>query len=297
MIKPTVSAANRPATTSIVQCARSTMTAPSTNVERMVGSVTATTGGLLNERFDLRVHCLMSGPLGGDLQIGALVANVGGTKITTQRASASPAVDVVEVYPYVPYIQYLLPGSIVMSIFMMVMIGGGIIFIDDKARGLHEGYLVTPIKRLELIAGFNLSGTLKAVLAGAVLMTIGSLIAGVPNQMAHVTCDGLLSACCFGHSDRWTMADLRTTGFVDAWNCASFRELRRAHLARDVRVQLRAVLQAVHARRHADPARRRHLRLQRPRASPFRPRTKIGSPRTNSCSRSPTISRRRRSVR
>ena len=35
---------------------------------------TATTGGLLNERFDLRVHCLMSGPLGGDLQIGALVA-------------------------------------------------------------------------------------------------------------------------------------------------------------------------------------------------------------------------------
>jgi hypothetical protein len=45
----------------------------------------------------------------------------------------------------VPYIQYLLPGSITMSIFMMVMIGGGIIFIDDKARGLHEGYLVTPI--------------------------------------------------------------------------------------------------------------------------------------------------------
>ena len=35
---------------------------------------TATTGGLLNDRCDLRVHCLMSGPLGGDLQIGALVA-------------------------------------------------------------------------------------------------------------------------------------------------------------------------------------------------------------------------------
>lgn len=35
---------------------------------------TATTGGQLNEHFDLNVHCLMSGPLGGDLQIGALVA-------------------------------------------------------------------------------------------------------------------------------------------------------------------------------------------------------------------------------
>ena len=89
----------------------------------------------------------------------------------------------VEVYPYVPYIQYLLPGSITMSIFMMVMIGGGIIFIDDKARGLHEGYLVTPITKLELIAGFNISGTIKAVLAGAAITIIGSIIAGVPNPL------------------------------------------------------------------------------------------------------------------
>jgi ABC-2 type transport system permease protein len=96
------------------------------------------------------------------------------------RTSGQVRLDVVEVYPYVPYIQYLLPGSIVMSIFMMVMIGGGIIFIDDKARGLHEGYLVTPITKFELIAGFNLSGAIKAVLAGAVLMTLGSVIAGIP---------------------------------------------------------------------------------------------------------------------
>jgi ABC-type multidrug transport system permease subunit len=83
----------------------------------------------------------------------------------------------------VPYLQYLLPGSVVMSIFMMVMIGGGIIFIDDKARGLHEGYLVTPITKLELIAGFNVSGTIKAVIAGMFLMVIGSFIAGIPNPL------------------------------------------------------------------------------------------------------------------
>ena len=98
---------------------------------------------------------------------------------TTERVPQKARLDVVEVYPYVPYIQYLLPGSIVMSIFMMVMIGGGIIFIDDKARGLHEGYLVTPVTKLELIAGFNLSGAIKAVLSGTVLMTLGSLIAGI----------------------------------------------------------------------------------------------------------------------
>ena len=97
------------------------------------------------------------------------------------RIPGQATLDVVEVYPYVPYIQYLLPGSVVMSIFMMVMIGGGIIFIDDKNRGLHEGYLVTPIKKFELIAGFNISGTIKAVLAGMFLMTIGSVVAGIPD--------------------------------------------------------------------------------------------------------------------
>ena len=82
-----------------------------------------------------------------------------------------------------PYIQYLLPGSITMSIFMMVMIGGGIIYIDDKARGLHEGYLVTPVTKFELIAGFNLSGTIKAFLAGAMITIVGSYIAGIPNPL------------------------------------------------------------------------------------------------------------------
>jgi ABC-2 type transport system permease protein len=117
----------------------------------------------------------------------ALAATLSGMLVSyNQPAKASripgqATLDVVEVYPYVPYIQYLLPGSVVMSIFMMVMIGGGIIFIDDKNRGLHEGYLVTPITKFELIAGFTISGTVKAVLAGAFLMTIGSVIAGIPD--------------------------------------------------------------------------------------------------------------------
>jgi ABC-2 type transport system permease protein len=93
------------------------------------------------------------------------------------------SVSVVEVYPYVPYIQYLLPGSIVLAIFVSAMIGGGIIYIDDKARGLHEGYLVTPITKFELIMGFNLAGASKAILSGFVLVTIGSLIAGIPDPL------------------------------------------------------------------------------------------------------------------
>lgn len=103
------------------------------------------------------------------------------TPETSPRIVEQTSLEVVEVYPYVPYIQYLLPGSIVMSIFTMVMIGGGINFVDDKAHGLHEGYLVTPVTRFELIAGFNSAGTIKAVISGTALVIVGSLIAGVAN--------------------------------------------------------------------------------------------------------------------
>jgi ABC-2 type transport system permease protein len=88
---------------------------------------------------------------------------------------------VVELYPYVEYMKYLLPGTITLAMFVSVMIGGGIVYIDDKARGVHEGYLVTPITKLELVAGLNVAGAFKAMGAGLVLTVIGSLIAGEGN--------------------------------------------------------------------------------------------------------------------
>jgi ABC-2 type transport system permease protein len=59
------------------------------------------------------------------------------------------------------------------------MIGGGIVFIDDKARGLHEGYLVTPIHKAELILGLNFAGAIKGLMSGLTITIIGGLIAGI----------------------------------------------------------------------------------------------------------------------
>jgi ABC-2 type transport system permease protein len=89
------------------------------------------------------------------------------------------SLDTVELYPYVEYMKYLLAGSVALAMYVAVMIGGGMLYIDDKARGVHEGYLVTPITRLELVLGLNLAGTIKAVLSGISLTVIGSLLAGL----------------------------------------------------------------------------------------------------------------------
>ncbi len=96
------------------------------------------------------------------------------------RLASQVDLNVVEMYPYIEYIKYSLAGSIAMSIFIVAMIGGGITFIDDKARGLHEGYLVTPIQKTELVMGLIGAGALKGLMAGFILTIIGGLIAGIP---------------------------------------------------------------------------------------------------------------------
>lgn len=51
----------------------------------------------------------------------------------------------------------------------------------------------------------------------------------------HITHDGKLSACCFDAGDKWIMADLTKTSFLDGWNSEGFQALRRAHLKKDVK--------------------------------------------------------------
>jgi len=102
------------------------------------------------------------------------------TSAVLPRLNAQVQLDTVEIYPYIEYIKFLLAGSISMSIFIVAMIGGGITFIDDKSRGLHEGYLLTPITKSELVAGLIGAGALKGLMAGLVLTIVGGLIAGIP---------------------------------------------------------------------------------------------------------------------
>ncbi len=108
------------------------------------------------------------------------------------RILQQKALEVVELYPYIEYMKYLLPGSITLAMFVSVMIGGGMLYIDDKARGVHEGYLVTPITKTELVFGLNLAGAIKAVLTGVVITMIGSMLAGVSTIFDPAAMIGLL---------------------------------------------------------------------------------------------------------
>ena len=108
-----------------------------------------------------------------------LLVNALNQPVVDTRVVKDVALQTVELYPYVEYMKYLLPGCIALAMYISVMIGGGMLYIDDKARGVHEGYLATPITKLELVMGLNIAGAIKAVLSGISLTVIGSLMAGL----------------------------------------------------------------------------------------------------------------------
>ena len=128
--------------------------------------------GLLVDNTDAVVAGTLEGTLNGAVQQAA-------RREPAPRYLRAVALDPVELFPFVPYMRYMLPGVISLGIFMTVMIGGGMSYLDDKQRGVHEGYLVTPITKFELVLGQNVAGTIKAVISGVMLTILGSLIAGV----------------------------------------------------------------------------------------------------------------------
>ncbi len=126
-----------------------------------------------------QIQTTLNGPEMPLLQPGQSMAASMNGMLSPNRLPATVDIQTVEVYPYIEYIKYLLAGSISISIFVVAMIGGGIVFIDDKARGLHEGYLTTPLTKADLVLGLVSSGAIKGLMAGLTITLIGGLIAGI----------------------------------------------------------------------------------------------------------------------
>jgi len=121
------------------------------------------------------------------------ITNALNNPVVEPRILQQTVLEIVELYPYIEYMKYLLPGSISLAMFVSVMIGGGMLYIDDKARGVVEGYLVTPITKTELVFGLNAAGAIKAILTGIIITVIGCLLSGVSSIFNPLTALGLLA--------------------------------------------------------------------------------------------------------
>src|SRR5881397_3280464 len=99
---------------------------------------------------------------------------------TSAAGSIGIEVQRVDVYGHKEFMQYLVPGVIALALFFVAMLAGGIILVDDRARGIHEGYFVTPLAALDVVGGLTLSAVTLSMLIGTTVLTSSIAIARVP---------------------------------------------------------------------------------------------------------------------
>ena len=101
------------------------------------------------------------------------------TQLVPSVPAQSFTLDQANLYRNVMYVEFMAPGSLVQSVMFSSVIGGGISILFDKQRGIIEGYLVTPLKRYEIVVGVLLAGVIKAMFSTVTLLLMAVLIAGV----------------------------------------------------------------------------------------------------------------------
>jgi ABC-2 type transport system permease protein len=83
-----------------------------------------------------------------------------------------------ELYPRVDYDTSLIPGVVVLAIFMGSMITGAFNLVMDRFQGVHESYLSTPLRRWDINLGVLLSGTVVTLASSSVVLVIGFAMTG-----------------------------------------------------------------------------------------------------------------------
>jgi ABC-2 type transport system permease protein len=86
----------------------------------------------------------------------------------------------VDAYGHKEFMQYLVPAVIALALFFVAMLAGGIILVDDRAKGVHEGYFVTPLSALDIVGGLTLSATTLAMIIGTLVLVSSIFIARLP---------------------------------------------------------------------------------------------------------------------
>jgi ABC-2 type transport system permease protein len=107
------------------------------------------------------------------------------------------------------YIQYLLPGILVMSVVMITMYTGVSVNTDIE-KGVFDRFRSLPIWRPSTMVGYLLGDALRYTIASLVMLTVGMIIGyrpdgGVPGVLAGVA---LLIVFSFALSWVWTMFGL-----------------------------------------------------------------------------------------
>jgi ABC-2 type transport system permease protein len=99
------------------------------------------------------------------------------------------------------YMSYILPGIVALSA-LSGAVGGGMILLDERLRGIMKEYLAAPIPRLSILLGNATSTATKAMFQALLMLIIGVLMGARlgPNPLGWLAALLLLALFAIGFS-------------------------------------------------------------------------------------------------
>jgi len=85
----------------------------------------------------------------------------------------------IEIYRKIDYDQTLIPGVVIMAIFLGAMTTGAFNMVMDKFLGVEESYFLTPLTKRDIVMGLIASGLLITTILALIVLLVGSLISGL----------------------------------------------------------------------------------------------------------------------
>jgi len=85
----------------------------------------------------------------------------------------------IEIYRKVDYDQSLIPGVVIMSIFLGTITTGVFNTVMDKFLGIEESYLLTPLTKRDIVIGLVTSGLIITTAIATLVLFFSALISGI----------------------------------------------------------------------------------------------------------------------
>lgn len=99
--------------------------------------------------------------------------------VSVRATPAKSQVRAVELFKKIDYDASLVPGAIVMAIFMGTTFTGAFTLVLDKFLGIHESYLSTPLTKSDIVIGTIISGVFITTVMSFLVFMGGMFITGI----------------------------------------------------------------------------------------------------------------------
>jgi ABC-2 type transport system permease protein len=85
----------------------------------------------------------------------------------------------INLYKNVDYYQSLVPGVVIMAIFLGTLTTGAFNLVMDRFLGVDESYLLTPLSKTDIVAGLIISGLSVTTIIAVLILIVSMLITGI----------------------------------------------------------------------------------------------------------------------